>query len=108
MSEESEIKRVGMTPQKNSGRGKKDKGDATWDKFLVDVKEYSKSYSLSRANWAKISRDSITSGLFRPALNVVLGSGSEPRLRLWVISEAEMLEYMELLNERDRRDSTEE
>lgn len=104
MSEESEIKRVGMTPQKNSGRGKKEKGDATLGKFCVDIKEYSKSYSLSRANWGKIARDSITSGQYKPALNIVLGSGSEPRLRLWVISEAEMLEYMELLDERDRRE----
>lgn len=104
MSEESEIKRIGMTAQKNSGRGKLNKGDATWDKFCVDIKEYSKSFSLSRAVWAKISKDSIKSGLFRPALNIVLGSGSEPRLRLWVIAEAEMLEYMELLNERDRRE----
>jgi len=98
-SEAAEIKRFGGTPQPNSGRGKHNKGDAIIDKFVVDVKEYGRSFGLSIPMWAKICTDAIKQGK-RPALNVVLGEGPK-RVRMWVISESDMMEYLEFLEERD-------
>ena len=96
MSEEEEIKRFGGTAQKNSGRGKHEKGDAVVDKFVVDVKEYSKSFGLSKAVWAKVCTDAVKQGK-RPALNIVLGENDGRKIRMWVISESDMLEYLGLL-----------
>ena len=98
-SEAAEIKRFGGTPQPNSGRGKHKKGDAIIDKFVVDVKEYSKSFGLSMSVWAKICTDAVKQGK-RPALNIVLGEGQR-RVRMWVISDKDMQEYLELLEERN-------
>ena len=102
MSEASEMKRWGPNAkeQPNSGRGKHKKGDAAIDKFIVDIKEFSKSFGLSKAVWAKISADAVK-GHKRPALNVVLGENDGRKVRLWVISEADMMEYLELLGEED-------
>lgn len=97
-SELDEIKRFGGTPQKNSGRGAVKKGDAILGPFLVDVKEYAKSYGLSISNWAKISSDAIKSGGYQPALNVVLGETN--RVRLWVVSEEMFLEMHEAWTEK--------
>jgi len=97
-SELAEIKRFGGTPQKNSGRGAVKKGDAILEPFLVDVKEYSKSYSVSIENWAKISSDAIKSGGYQPALNIVLGDTN--RVRVWVVSEAMFLEMHEAWQEK--------
>lgn len=81
MSERGEIKRMGATPQKNSGRGKYQKGDAVLGAFVVDIKEYSKSYSLSRDSWAKICTDAIrVSKEKSPALQLVLGDNIKTRL----------------------------
>lgn len=103
MAELNEIRRFGGVPQKNSGRGKHRKGDAVWGDFLVDVKEYAKSFGLSINMWAKVSTDAAKEGL-EPALNVVLGEEGKPRLRLWVITDEAMREYKEL---REARDSLE-
>lgn len=100
-TELAEIKRFGGTPQKNSGRGQNHKGDATVNKFLVDVKEYKKSYSVSKENWGKVCTDAVQSGMQSAALAVVLGESDGRKTRLWVISESDMLEYLELLNARD-------
>ena len=97
-SELDEIKRFGGTPQKNSGRGAVKKGDATLGPFLVDVKEYSRSYGVSISNWAKVSSDAIKSGGFQPAINIVLGETN--RVRLWVVSEAMFLEMYEAWTEK--------
>ena len=100
MSEESEIKRFGGKAQKNSGRGKHDKGDAVLDKFVVDVKEYGSTFGLSKNMWAKVCTDAIKQGK-RPALNVVLGPNDGKKIRMWVISESDMMEYISLLEEDD-------
>lgn len=86
-SELYEINRFGGKAQPNSGRGAVKKGDATLGPFVVDVKEYSKSYSISLENWAKVSTDARISGHFSPALNLVLGDPSTGRCRLWVIDD---------------------
>lgn len=86
-SELSEIKRMGAVAQKNSGRGKHDKGDAILDKiWMVDVKEYAKTFGLSLDVWAKTCTDAFRAGGFEPMLKIVLGEGNK-RVRLVVISE---------------------
>ena len=86
-SELNEIKLMGAVPQKNSGRGKHDKGDAILDKiWMVDVKEYAKSFGLSLDVWAKTCTDAFRAGGLEPLLKIVLGEGKN-RVRLIVISE---------------------
>lgn len=100
MSEKSEIKRDGAKAQKNSGRGKMQKGDAIWRGFCVDYKEYTESYSVSRKSWGKICNDAWASGQLIPALKLILGSKEGySRTRLAVI-EWSVLE--ELLDAKDR------
>ena len=100
MSEASEMKRWGGNPQPNSGRGKHKKGDATVGKFVVDIKEYTNSFGISRDVWGKISSDAVRQSA-RPALNLVLGPNDGMKVRVWVISEADMIEYLELLEAHD-------
>lgn len=100
MSEELEIKRDGAVPQKNSGRGKVNKGDAIIDgTWLVDYKEYPKGFTVNLAAWAKICTDAIRSGNYEPTLKIVLGEGTE-KVRLFVISEDEFNEFRALRAER--------
>lgn len=87
-TEKAEIARDGGTPQKNSGRGKIQKGDAILYPFCVDIKEYEKTFGLSRSVWVKVTSDAIKSGSYEPALKIVLGTESQPKLRLWVIDDA--------------------
>lgn len=97
MSEEQEIKRDGAVPQKNSGRGKINKGDAVIDGYwLVDYKEYPKGYTVNKEAWAKICTDAIRAGNYEPCLKIVLGTAETGKVRLFVISEDEMNEYRRL------------
>lgn len=84
-TEKDEIKRFGGKPQKNSGRGKYQKGDAILDNLTVDVKEYKSTFGLSRSMWSKISTDAFKNGN-EPALMVALGENAET-IRLWVIGD---------------------
>ncbi len=96
-SERYEIKRDGGTAQKNSGRGNKHKADAVIECFNYDVKEYGKSFGVTKAVWAKATSDAIQSGNYEPALKLVLGVDKEPRLRLWVISDESFQDYIRLI-----------
>lgn len=90
MSEESEIKRLGATPVKNSGRSKGvAKGDAILEPFLVDIKEYTNSFSISRDNWQKLSSDAVTNGRREPMFYLSLISPEEGKspVRVWVVSD---------------------
>jgi hypothetical protein len=88
MSEKSEIKRDGSKAQKNSGRGKHQKGDAIFRGFLVDYKEYEKGFSITRDVWSKVCTDAYTVGGFQtdPTIKVILGKGND-KVRLYIISE---------------------
>jgi hypothetical protein len=98
MSERSELKRMGAKAHKNSGRGRYQKADGNTDRFIIDVKEYSKSISINEDIWAKIVTDCLkTDNTKNPLLMLVLGSGNR-KTRLAVI-EWEILE--ELLEELD-------
>lgn len=103
MSELEELKRIGAVPQPNSGRGKHKKGDGVVDgRYLVDVKESAKSFTLNTTVWGKVCTDASKSN-YEPVLMVVLGEEGKPRKRLMVISEDEWLELTEL-----RKNGTEE
>jgi len=86
MSEKEEIRRDGGKPQKNSGRGRIQKSDAVLEPYCYDVKEYSRSFSLSTDVWAKICSDAYRSGRREPALKIVIGNPN--KVRLWVIEDA--------------------
>jgi hypothetical protein len=87
MSEADEIKRDGASPVKNSGRSKGiAKGDAILEPFLVDYKEYGKSFGITKDFWAKICTDAIFNGRRQPALKLVIGEDG-PKTRLWVVGD---------------------
>lgn len=84
MSERAELKKAGLKAHKNSGRGAV-KADGSDDEFVVDVKEYSKSFSISQDVWAKIVTDTMRVDRAKnPALMLVIGEGSR-KIRLAVI-----------------------
>ena len=94
MSERGEIKRDGAKAQKNSGRGQYQKGDAQWNDFVVDYKEYEKSISITPDIWAKICTDTFKVDRNKhPVLKLILGSGNS-KIRLAVI-EWSIFEEME-------------
>jgi len=84
--EGQEIKRDGGKAQKNSGRGRIEKADAILEPFCYDIKEYEKSFSLSRNVWQKICDDAYRSGRREPALKIILGAVNR-KIRLWVIED---------------------
>jgi outer membrane phospholipase A len=93
MSERSESKRIGAKQHKNSGRNTQ-KGDATWNNFVVDFKEYPNGIRIDKDMWAKAVTDAIKNGK-DPAIVVVLGEGNQ-KVRLALI-ELAILE--QLLND---------
>jgi len=77
MSERAEAKRDGAKQQKNSGRGDYQKGDATWNGFVVDYKETGRSVTVSKDMWAKICTDTFkVSRSYHPVLKLIIGEGS--------------------------------
>jgi hypothetical protein len=91
MSERGEAKRIGAKLHKNSGRGMK-KGDMSWNSYVVDSKEYSKSFSVSQDVWAKVVTDTLKVDKSKsPALMIVLGETHKTRLAIIEWSEFERL-----------------
>jgi hypothetical protein len=98
LSERGEAKRDGAKLQKNSGRGKIQKGDARMGNFVVDYKEYSKSISISEEIWAKICTDTFkVDRSAYPLLKLILGEGAR-KTRLAVIEWALFEEMLECWN----------
>lgn len=58
MSERGEAKRIGARLHKNSGRNYT-KGDASWKDYVVDFKEFTKSFSITQSVWAKVVTDTL-------------------------------------------------
>lgn len=90
MSEKTESNKLGAKQHKNSGRNTK-KGDATWENFTVDFKEYPKGFTVNQDNWAKAVTDALRNGN-DPAIVVVLGEGNR-KTRLAII-ELSLLEQL--------------
>lgn len=92
MSEAAELKRFGARPQPNSGRGKHNKGDGVLgERWIVDVKEAEKSFTLNKNVWGKVCTDAIQSNK-EPMLLVVLGPEGGARNRLVIMSDEEFYE----------------
>lgn len=90
MSERAESKRIGAKQHKNSGRNQQ-KGDASWNSFVIDFKEVGKSFTLNKDVWAKATTDALKNGK-DPAIVVVLGeSGIKTRLAIIEMSILEQL-----------------
>lgn len=84
MSERGELKRIGAKQHKNSGRGMV-KADGSNEDFVIDVKEYSKSFSINQDNWSKIVMDTMSVDRKKsPAIMLVLGKGAK-KVRLAII-----------------------
>lgn len=96
-SELAELKRIGATPVKNSGRGI-NKGDGILGPFLVDIKEGQKSVTFNEDMWAKIGADSVQNGLRQPLIVMVMGEVRPTRV--WAIGEAMALEMLEAWEEK--------
>lgn len=95
MSERGEAKRIGARLQKNSGRGKIQKGDATWRNYVLDFKEFSRSFSVSQSVWAKVVTDTLKVDRSKsPAIALVLGEGSN-KIRLAIIEWSEFERLVE-------------
>jgi len=101
LAEDIEIKRDGARAQKNSGRGKYQKGDAIMKPFLVDYKEASKSFNLNKSVWAKICTDTFkVSRELYPCLKVIIGDGND-KVRLAVIEWSYLQDLIESQRELD-------
>ena len=101
MSEADELKRLGATPVKNSGRSRgTEKGDGVLEPFLVDVKEYYRTFGVSRDMWLKISTDAVTNGRRQPMLLLALQELEKAPIRLWVISDEMGQEMLEAWREK--------
>jgi hypothetical protein len=96
-TEANELKRMGAKVHKNSGRGMV-KGDGSLEEFVVDVKEYNKSYSVSINSWAKICMDTMKVDRNKsPLLQLVLRDGDKV-IRLAVIEWGILEDLMERAN----------
>jgi hypothetical protein len=92
VSERSELKRIGAKAHKNSGRGRYQKADGSLPGYVVDVKEYAKSFSVNQDVWAKIVMDTMQVDKNKsPALMIVLGEQHKTRLAIIEWSEFERL-----------------
>jgi len=90
LTERGESRRLGAKQHKNSGRGSH-KGDATWENFTVDFKEYPKGFTVNQDNWAKAVTDAMKNKN-DPAIVVVLGEENK-KTRLAII-ELSLLEQL--------------
>jgi|DEB0MinimDraft_6_1074348.scaffolds.fasta_scaffold01721_3 stalled ribosome rescue protein Dom34 len=100
MSEHGELKRIGAKPHKNSGRGMV-KGDGSLDRYVVDVKEYSKSFSVNKDVWGKIVTDTLRVDPNKsPVIMLVLGETKKTRLAIIEWNEFEELREIRENNER--------
>lgn len=91
MSERGEAKRIGARLHKNSGRNNT-KGDASWFGYILDFKEFSKSFSVTKDVWAKVVTDTLRVDKNKsPAICLVLGDTYKTRLAIIEWSEFERL-----------------
>ncbi len=92
MTEKSESKRINAKQHKNSGRNTQ-KGDATWNNFVVDFKEVGKSFTINKDVWAKACTDAIKNGK-DPAIFIVSGEGHS-KVRLALIEQSILEQFVD-------------
>lgn len=101
MSESGEAKRDGASLQSNSGRGYLQKGDARLDPFIIDYKEYTDGFRVSRRNWGKAESDAWKMKGIAGLKLVLKDKNSEHRLRLFVVEESMFHEMLEAWREKN-------
>lgn len=83
-----ELKSLGATPVKNSGRGRFHKADGILaETVTVDIKEYEKSFGITKKIWAKLRSDARDNKTPDAIIKLVLGKEGEPKLRLVIAEE---------------------
>jgi outer membrane phospholipase A len=92
MTDKSESKRINAKQHKNSGRNTQ-KGDATWNNFVVDFKEVGKSFTINKEVWAKACTDAIKNGK-DPAIFIVIGEGNS-KVRLALIEQSILEQFVD-------------
>lgn len=91
MSERGEAKKIGARLHKNSGRNNV-KGDASWNNYVLDFKEFSKSFSITQDVWAKVVTDTLKVDRSKsPVIYLALGDHHKIRLAIIEWSEFERL-----------------
>lgn len=88
MTERNQARKDSAKLQPNSGRGSHAKGDATMQTptglYVVDYKEYGKSYSVNPDSWGKICTDTLKVDRFaEPVLKLVLDGKTELAVIDW-------------------------
>ena len=58
MTERGEASRINARLHKNSGRNYT-KGDASWNQYVLDFKEFTNSFSITQNVWAKVVTDTL-------------------------------------------------
>lgn len=84
--EKKEAKRDGVTPVRNSGRGKM-KGDARSERFLIDYKFNALSFTLSLKNWIKLTKDAWMGGQKMPLICIKFHDGTKVGIIPWDLVE---------------------
>jgi hypothetical protein len=83
VSERGEAKRIGAKQHRNSGRNYT-KGDASWRSYVLDFKEFSKSFSINREVWAKVVTDCLKVDKKKsPAICLILGGKTRLAIIEW-------------------------
>ena len=88
MSEAKHANKDGAHLQPNSGRFSHAKGDALMQTptglYVIDYKEYGKSFSINKDVWAKICSDALKVNFdSEPVLKLVLGGTTELAVSDW-------------------------
>lgn len=83
MTERGEAKRIGAKQHKNSGRNYT-KGDASWKNYVLDFKEFTKSFSVTQDVWAKVVTDALKVDRKKsPAIYLVLDGKTRLAIIEW-------------------------
>jgi hypothetical protein len=73
----------------------------SWKDFVVDYKEYGKSFSINQDAWAKICTDAMKNDRNKsPLLKLIIGTGQK-KVRLAVIEFAVLEDMVERLEQLD-------
>jgi len=93
VTERGEASRINAKLQKNSGRGRIQKGDATWKSYVLDFKEFSRSFSITQSVWAKVVTDTLKVDRKKsPAICLIL----DGKTRLAIVEWSEFERLVEL------------
>ena len=83
VTERGEASRIGAKLHKNSGRNNT-KGDASWHNYVLDFKEFTKSFSITQNVWAKVVTDTLRVDKHKsPAICLILDGKTRLAIIEW-------------------------